>query len=142
MNSMKTTVTAVMTAKSGRMFFSTGNGFIIAVTPGIIRALKILLPMIFPMARSLLLWIADIIEAANSGSEVPTATIVSPITVSLTCQSLAIATAFVTISFAPPIMTAIPTAVTMKLKKKFFHGPVRSGTSSLFASGLKTLQMI
>ena len=51
----------------------------IAVTPSIQKTLKIFDPTIFPMAISDWLRRAAIIEVANSGSEVPTATMVRPI---------------------------------------------------------------
>jgi len=43
-----------------------------------------LLPITFPIARSVLPLNAAIIEVTNSGKDVPVATIVKPITISLT----------------------------------------------------------
>ena len=51
-----------------------------AVTPTIIKILKMLLPTTFPIESSALPLIADTILTVNSGAEVPKATIVRPIT--------------------------------------------------------------
>ena len=61
---------------------SQGIGVMILLTPRIKRILKIFDPMIFPRARSVFFLYAAMIEVASSGSEVPIAIIVSPITLS------------------------------------------------------------
>jgi cation:H+ antiporter len=78
----------------------------IAKTP---KLLKILDPIIFPTAISLLPFITLINDAASSGRLVPTATIVSPMTVSLKPHNLARSIAPSTSNFDPPTRQARPT---------------------------------
>ena len=66
------------------MLFSTFIGITRATHPIIMRILKILLPTTFPIANSALPLIADNELITNSGADVPKATIVRPITRSLT----------------------------------------------------------
>lgn len=66
------------------MLFSTFMGITNATHPIIMRMLKILLPTTLPIANSALPSMADRMLITNSGAEVPNATIVNPITRSLT----------------------------------------------------------
>lgn len=54
-------------------------GLIKALVPRIKKILKILLPIMLPTARSALFFLAAVMEAANSGKDVPAETIVKPI---------------------------------------------------------------
>lgn len=57
-----------------------GRGEMTEVTPRIKKILNIFDPTTFPIAMSAFFLKAAAIEVANSGSEVPTATTVSPMT--------------------------------------------------------------
>ena len=70
----------------------TATGVITAAMPRIARILKVFEPIAFPTAISSSFLRAAAIEVASSGSEVPQATIVSPISVSVTPNDLAIVT--------------------------------------------------
>lgn len=82
---------------------SQGIGVMILLTPRIKRILKIFDPMIFPRARSVFFLYAAMIEVASSGSEVPIAIIVSPITLSESPKYLAMSVAPLTIRSPPKI---------------------------------------
>ncbi len=56
-------------------------GATIAATPTMSNTLKMLLPTMFPMARSGVPFMADTMETKNSGIDVPIATIVRPMTI-------------------------------------------------------------
>ena len=58
---------------------SKGTGVISALEPTTNRILKILDPMMFPIAMSALPFLAAVTEVTSSGKEVPKATIVNPI---------------------------------------------------------------
>ena len=75
----------------------------ILLTPRMKRILKIFDPMIFPRARSVFFLYAAMIEVASSGSEVPIAIIVSPITLSESPKYLAMSVAPLTIRSPPKI---------------------------------------
>ena len=79
------------------------------VHPIIISVLKRLLPTTFPRAMSPLPFIADIALTANSGAEVPNATMVSPITSSETFILFAMEEAPSVRAFAPDRISASPT---------------------------------
>src|SRR5690606_22197769 len=92
-------------------------------TPSTQRILKILLPTTLPTAMSRWPRIVAITDVITSGKEVPAATIVKPITASLTPQAVANSTALCTNQRAPNTSkTKPPTTSTM-----FFH----TGTSAL-----------
>lgn len=66
-----------------RVSFATFNGLINATDPIIMSILKILLPIIFPIAMSSDPFMPAVKLTANSGLEVPKATTVKPITMGL-----------------------------------------------------------
>ena len=68
---------------------STAIGFTIDVIPNTAKTLKILEPIRLPIDKSFCFFNAAIIEAANSGTEVPKATIETDIIRSLNPISLA-----------------------------------------------------
>ena len=67
------------TIESVKKFIAKGTAVISEVVPSINRILKILLPIMLPIAMSQLPFLAAITEVTSSGREVPNATIVSPI---------------------------------------------------------------
>jgi len=75
----------------------------ILLTPRIKRILKIFDQIIFQRARSVFFLYAAMIEVASSGSEVPIAIIVSPITLSESPKYLAMSVAPLTIRSPPKI---------------------------------------
>ena len=83
----------------------------VAVTPRISRILKILEPMILPIAISSSPFNAPAMDVASSGRLVPMAIIVSPITASLIFKCFAIDTAEVTNKLAPEIKNVNPAAI-------------------------------
>jgi len=70
-----------------------GNGLIVAVIPKIRKTFSILEPITFPIAISEFFLYAATTDVANSGNEVPIATIVKPIIASLKPKICAIFTA-------------------------------------------------
>lgn len=100
------------------------------VTPGMKRILNILLPTMLPIEISDSLWKAAIIEAANSGSEVPTATMLRPITVSFIPSFSAINCASEIICLVPKYIVIIAIKATAKLKTGSFQRPDRETSSS------------
>ena len=68
-------------------------------------------PIILPTAMSLLLRKAATTDVASSGSDVPIATIVRPIMVSLMPNSLAIFTALTTTNLPPATRKTNPTII-------------------------------
>lgn len=68
---------------------SKGTGVISALAPTTNRILKILDPMMFPIAMSALPFFAAVTEVTSSGKDVPKATIVSPINLWLTPNEMA-----------------------------------------------------
>jgi len=82
---------------------SQGIGVMILLTPRIKRILKIFDQIIFQRARSVFFLYAAMIEVASSGSEVPIAIIVSPITLSESPKYLAMSVAPLTIRSPPKI---------------------------------------
>ena len=81
-NNNKITET-VETIASNLNAFWNGTGIIIPESPTTKRMLKILLPTIFPTAISEFFFIAAVTEVNNSGKDVPKATIVNPMNLSL-----------------------------------------------------------
>ncbi len=104
----------ITTAMSKMKLFGTGIGLMTAVVPRIKNTLKMLLPTMLPIAISFFLSQDALIEVANSGSEVPTATIVRPIKPSFTPKLLAITTAESTIHL-PPKNRAVSPSKTRKI---------------------------
>ncbi len=96
---------------------SSGIGFKAEETPNISKILNILEPTTFPSAKSHSPFLAATIEVTNSGSDVPKATIVSPISVSLRPKDLAISVALSTTRFPPHIIAAPPSII----NKPLFH---------------------
>lgn len=92
-NQKTKSVAQMLTSKSQFVPGRLGIGEMLALTPRIKRILKILDPMIFPRAMSVFFLYAAIAEVASSGSEVPTAIIVSPMILSLIPRVFAIHTA-------------------------------------------------
>lgn len=82
---------------------SQGIGVMMLLTPRIKRILKIFDQIIFQRARSVFFLYAAMIEVASSGSEVPIAIIVSPITLSESLKYLAMSVAPLTIRSPPKI---------------------------------------
>ena len=82
---------------------SQGIGVMMLLTPRIKRILKIFDQIIFQRARSVFFLYAAMIEVASSGSEVPIAIIVSPITLSESPKYLAMSVAPLTIRSPPKI---------------------------------------
>ena len=89
-----------------------------------------LLPTIFPTAMSALPLYAATAEAASSGNDVPIATIVSPISASLTFQSLAIVIAPSTTSFPPTASPRQPSITRETAIHVFIFGFSRSSLLS------------
>ncbi|OQC34185.1 MAG: hypothetical protein BWX65_00541 [Bacteroidetes bacterium ADurb.Bin057] len=75
--------------------------------------------MMLPMAISAFFFFAAIADVANSGSDVPNATIVTPITDSLTFHAMAIFTALSTIRLPPIINPAKPTNISTSDTQSF-----------------------
>ena len=88
----------------------TGIGAVIAVTPRMPRTLQMLEPTTLPKATSGCRRSAPTTEATSSGSEVPIATMVSPMTASGTPAASASAAAASTRSRAPRMVSLIPPA--------------------------------
>ena len=80
---------------------SNGTVQISAVVPITNRILKILLPTILPMAIPAFPFFAAVTDVTSSGSEVPNATMVRPINLSLIPKTLAIAEAPLTAKSLP-----------------------------------------
>ena len=83
-------------------------GAMSAATPKISRLLKILLPITFPSAIPELPFSAAPVLITNSGNEVPSATIVRPITNSLILKRRARADAPFVSQSAPRITSTMP----------------------------------
>ena len=83
-------------------------GIIIDDVPRTNKILNILLPTIFPMARSSFPFLAAVMDVASSGSEVPKATTVRPIILLLIPISFAIFVAASTERLLPKIMVVTP----------------------------------
>ena len=87
-----------------------GSGLMSAVIPNIQKTLKMFDPIAFPIARSVCPWrIADTV-VASSGSDVPIATMVRPIILSLNPACVARIIALSTIHFPPRTRPTIPIA--------------------------------
>ena len=84
-------------------------GLMVAVSPRIMRMLNTLLPMTLPMAMAERPLRAATTLVASSGSEVPPATMVRPMTLSLTCSWRATDEAESTKRLAPMTRQARPT---------------------------------
>ena len=79
--------------------------------PSTTHILNILLPIILPTSRSYSPFLDDTIVVTNSGREVPKATIVNDITLSLSPNVLAILDALFTTRSLPIIMQARPSMI-------------------------------
>ena len=90
------------------LVLATFIGSTTAVTPTIINTLKMLLPTTLPIAISVLPLKEDMRLTMSSGAEVPNATIVKPITRSLTPHYLATAAEPSVRQLAPRRIYAIP----------------------------------
>lgn len=107
-----------MTVKSNSIGCENGNGVITAEIPRIQKMLKMFEPKMFPTAISIFLRYTAATEVANSGNDVPTATIVKPINASLTQSALANTTAPSTIHF-PPITNPINPTTMRKVERGY-----------------------
>jgi hypothetical protein len=88
-------------------------------TPSTPRMLKVLLPMTLPTAMSRSPRSVAMSEVATSGREVPAATMVRPITISLRPRTLAKAHRGITSQLAPSTSSTSPPAISSQL-----HAPV------------------
>ncbi len=102
---------AASTRRSVSVMEPNFRGLIVAEAPRTRKILNMLLPMTFPIAKPGLPLIADITEVASSGREVPAATIVKPITASLTPRADAMPDAPSTNQFPPNIRPPRPRAI-------------------------------
>ena len=93
---------------SGTKFTVKLTGVTRAVVPTTNKILKILLPTIFPIAISAFPFNAADTEVTSSGREVPKATIVSPMILSLKPSVLAMALAASTLTSLPQTMRTRP----------------------------------
>ena len=87
---------------------STFTALITEPMPTINKILNILDPTTFPIAMLSSPFLIAVTDVTSSGSDVPTATIVRPISVSLTPNALAILLAPFTTACPPQITAAIP----------------------------------
>ena len=90
---------------------SKGTGVISALEPTTNKILKILDPMIFPIAMSALPFLAAVTEVTSSGKEVPKATIVNPINLWLTPSEMAMFVAASTAKLLPIIKHTSPSGI-------------------------------
>ena len=104
----KSTAAAIAITESMMNLSAKTTGVISAVVPATNNILNILLPTMLPIARSALPLYAAVTDVTSSGSEVPSATIVSPMTLSLIPNALAIAVAPSTARSLPNTIAAIP----------------------------------
>src|SRR5690606_34926388 len=128
-NGTHNTATPTMTGISMLAICSpaiSGTGETIPDIPSTHKILKMLLPTTLPTAISRCPLILATTEVTTSGSEVPAATMVNPITASLTPQAVAISTALCTSQRAPHTSNARP-PITISI---FFQ----TGTGSLSIS--------
>ena len=88
-----------------------GTGIIRAESPTTNKILKILLPIMFPIAISEFFFIAAVTDVNNSGSEVPKATIVNPINLWLSPNFSAMNVADFTTKLLPAMIRASPITV-------------------------------
>ena len=86
------------------------------LTPRMKKILKMFDPIMLPTAMSLFFFTAATTDVASSGKEVPAATIVNPISFSLTPSAVAMSTADVTTNLPPMINPARPT--TMRIHER------------------------
>ena len=113
-------------------------------SPSTLRMLKILLPTTFPTAMSRSPRKAATTEVATSGSEVPAATIVSPMISSETPKCLAICTAPSTRNFEPITRPPTPTRIRPTLTAQwlgFSFAPPNSWAYSNFTASLVSLRL-
>ena len=96
---------------------SNTTGIIKAVVPTTNKILKILLPTIFPIAISAFPFMAAETEVTSSGRDVPSATIVRPINLSLNPKPFAKAVAASTVISEPHTTATRPT----KTASNSFH---------------------
>ena len=115
-------------AESIKKFAANGTGIIKAVVPITNKMLKILLPTIFPIAISAFPFLAAVTEVTNSGREVPSATMVRPIKLSLKPIIFAMAVALSTVMLLPQTMMMAPTMPLSKRKSGLLFS---SSSSSL-----------
>ena len=106
---IKNSVTKRLRGMSTNLFvFVIINGQMRAVTPSISMTLKMLDPMMLPMAMSALPWNAPVQLTTSSGIDVPMPTIVSPMTNSLTPAFFAMLDEPSTSQLAPRRMSISP----------------------------------
>ena len=90
---------------------SNGTGQMSATVPITNRILNILLPTIFPIAMPAFPFLAAETDVTSSGSDVPKATIVSPIKRSLMPHALAIVVAPFTTKLLPATTSTAPNTI-------------------------------
>ena len=90
---------------------SNGTGVINTLEPTTKRMLKILEPMMFPIAISALPFLAAVTEVTSSGKDVPNATIVNPINLWLTPNEMAMFVAASTAKLLPIIKHTRPSGI-------------------------------
>ena len=105
---MMRTIGEIITAMSTKVISPKVSGRMTDDTPSIRSMLKMFEPITFPKAIWLFFLSAALIDAASSGSEVPTAITVIPIKASLTPKLLAIELPELTKSLPPMISPASP----------------------------------
>jgi len=110
-----------ITAKSRNKAELNGIGLIAPLTPRIKSKLKILEPIIFPATNSGSRFNAADADAANSGSDVPIATMVAAIRASDKSKERAMLTAESTTNFPPRGSSIIPsTSIVIAERIEFF----------------------
>ena len=93
------------------------TGLIAAAIPSTSKMLKMLEPITFPSAISTSFFLAATMEVTSSGRLVPSATIVSPISVWLSPNDNAISDALLTTKSPPNLIAIIPPTI----KSMLFH---------------------
>lgn len=120
------------------LLLSNGRGRMVALIPSTQRILNIFDPTTFPMAMSVLRLYAAMAEVASSGRDVPMATTVSPMTVSLIPNEEAMVTALSTIHFPPTMSPMNPRRTKIESFQVACDAPSES-ESSLFSGSSSLL---
>ena len=116
------------------------TGWINAEIPKMNRRLKILEPITFPIAIPVSPFLAATADVTSSGRDVPIATIVSPISVSVIPAALAISFALFTTTCPPAMISASPITI---YNKHFHIGSLPACSSSVgFFLAFKTRKRI
>ena len=102
---------AISTAISKRLFVINAIGLIAEAIPSTIKILNTLEPIAFPSAISTSFFLAATMDVTNSGSDVPTATIVRPTNVSVIPNAIASVLAESTTQSPPKAIPAAPPTI-------------------------------